>query len=168
MAGNTRKLHYKHIKDTAAEHVGHQGDIWYDPNTTDLRFYNGDPGGALLGGNNTLIDYGQADTGSGNQTINLAYSIHWMVTLSDGRIYQLDDGTEFQTITFAPAAGATFVQVHVDNAKYYNDGASTWVSGSGTVLLFPANVGTFAQSTNTAQFLNGSWHFGPNVGWMPD
>ena len=46
----TRKLHHKAVTDTATAHVGHPGDIWFDPASTVLRTYNGSPGGKSIGG----------------------------------------------------------------------------------------------------------------------
>ncbi len=46
----TRKLQYKAIKDTASTHVGSPGDIFYDPAVAELRMYDGNAGGMVIGG----------------------------------------------------------------------------------------------------------------------
>jgi len=50
----TRKLHYKDVIATASTHVGRPGDIWFDPDSTVLRTYDGSPGGKSLGGSGAI------------------------------------------------------------------------------------------------------------------
>ena len=46
---NTRKLHYKSVNDTVEAHIGHRGDIFYDPATPALRVSNGVNAGGVTG-----------------------------------------------------------------------------------------------------------------------
>lgn len=175
MAGNTRKLHYKHIKDTAAEHVGHKGDIWYDPNTTDLRFYSGSAGGTVLsaGGSsydsNLFIDYGSL-SGSGNVAIDLTKKYHWLVDLGAGNHYTLADGSDGQVLEFYASYGLVYggaeqSDIYVATLKYFADaGASTrYESGARIVRLFGHNQTTNTCTKVTATWLNGAWHLDANI-----
>ena len=49
MANHTRKLHWKDVNDTVENHVGHPGDIFYDPATPALRVSNGVSAGGVTG-----------------------------------------------------------------------------------------------------------------------
>ena len=46
----TRKLQYKAVKGTASSHVGSPGDIFYNPDVAELRMYDGNAGGMVIGG----------------------------------------------------------------------------------------------------------------------
>lgn len=50
-----RKLQYKAIKDTASTHVGSPGDIFYDPAVAELRMYDGNAGGMVIGGGGSAV-----------------------------------------------------------------------------------------------------------------
>jgi hypothetical protein len=73
----TRKLHYKNIIAVAANHVGREGDIWFDPDSNVLRTYDGSPGGKYLGDgtgegvNNTLQNNGYVFTLESNGNLTL-------------------------------------------------------------------------------------------------
>ena len=167
MPGQSRKLQYKLIKATASEHVGQKGDIWYDPTTTDLRFYNGDPGGAVGGGSSAYKDYGQGATNL-NVIIDLTYKNHWLCDLDEGYHYTLADGVDGQELAFFASAGLDNAgnirsTIYVNSVKFWNDAgpSSSWTSGSREFLLFDHNneVLTNAVSKVTATWFNGSWHF---------
>lgn len=170
MAGNTRKLHYKHIKDTATEHVGHKGDVWYDPNTTALRFYNGDPGGELLSAGGftagNFLDYGSLPTNQ-NRAIDLTYKYHWIVNLDDGYHYTLADGQQGQELVFLPSSGLTpqndDSDLWVDTAKYWDNGGAQWGGGNRALRLFTNANAENVTGQVTAIFINGCWHFSAGV-----
>lgn len=165
MAGNTRKLHYKHIKDTAAAHVGHKGDIWYDPNTTDLRFYSGDAGGTVLsagGGPKTFDLQNVGPAGSPqNWSLNLNVDCTWIYTNSQNNIQinvNLPTGTDrvenkiyWIKMQFNGSTNTYFkIDPNDGGASSIDNSASIDVrqSGDGTVLL---GLQWFA-----------SWNGGPN------
>ena len=167
MPGQSRKLQYKLIKATASEHVGQKGDIWYDPATTDLRFYNGDPGGATSSATSAYKDYGQGATNL-NVIIDLTYKNHWLCDLDEGYHYTLADGVDGQELAFFASAGLDNAgnirsTIYVNSVKFWNDAgpSSSWTSGSREFLLFDHNneVLTNAVSKVTATWFNGSWHF---------
>ncbi len=71
----TRKLHYKAVNDDLATHVGRPGDIFYDPAVAELRMYDGNPGGMVIGGGTGAINPTYVDPApvSGNyMTVNTA------------------------------------------------------------------------------------------------
>ena len=170
---NTRKLHYKHIKATASTHTGHKGDFWYDPETTALRFYNGDPGGEVLsaGGYNAnqYLDYGPY-ANSGNVAINLTKKYHWLVDLGVGNHYTLADGVDGQELVFMPCYGLMYAgveqsDIYVDNIKHYVDAgpSSRWKPDSLIVRLFSHSEPNNSQAMVKALYMNGSWHFDANI-----
>jgi len=161
---NTRKLHYKHIKDTATLHVGHQGDIWYDPATTALRFYNGTAGGAVVnaGGTSTYLDYGSLPTNQ-NRTLDLTYKNHWIVNLDDGYHYTLANGVEGQELVFFAAGGLRpqdgDSDFWVNSLKYWDDGAQQWQADAKIITPFRQTDTTNTEGMIRAVFLNGCWNF---------
>lgn len=167
MSGRSRKLHYKYIKAAAGVHVGYPGDVWYDDQTTALRFYNGDPGGeALSSGGLTagnFKDYGSYEGTNSNAPIDLTKKYHWIVNLDDGYHYTLADGVQGQEITFFPCLGLTpqndDSDLWVDNAKYWNDGAGQWDAGARVLRLFTNANAENVTSAITAIFINGCWNF---------
>jgi len=168
MPGQSRALQYKLVRNSATDHVGQQGEVWFDPTTTTLRFYNGDPGGEVLsagGATAVYLDYGSLPTNQ-NRTIDLTYKNHWLVDLEDGFHYTLADGTPGQELVFFPAAGLmpqnNDSDVFVDNVKYWNDGDGAWAAGPRILRIFTNANMLNAQSMTTAIFLNGCWHFNGN------
>jgi hypothetical protein len=164
MPGNTRKLQYKQIKDTAATHIGTNGDIWYDPNTTTLRFYNGEAGGELLnaGGTSTYLDYGSLPTNQ-NRAIDLTYKNHWIVNLnSDSYHYTLANGTEGQELVFFAAGGLRSQDgssnFWVDNLKYWDDGMQQWNASERIITPFRQTDTNNIEGMIRAVFLNGCWN----------
>ena len=162
---NTRKLHYKHIKDTATLHVGHPGDIWYDPATTALRFYDGTAGGAVVdaAGTSTYLDYGTLPTNQ-NRMIDLTYKNHWIANLqSDSYHYTLASGVEGQELVFFAAGGLRpqdgSADFWVDNVKYWDDGAAQWNAGGRIIRPFRSADATNLEGMIRAVFLNGCWNF---------
>lgn len=89
---HTRKLHYKDIKATADTHVGKKGDIWYDPLTPQLRTYNGDPGGVLIGSSGggfpTTWNIYNTQPGNSSPTANWDpdYDMFWFYTNGQNNI----------------------------------------------------------------------------------
>ena len=167
MPGQSRKLHYKLIKATASEYVGHKGDIWYDPATTDLRFYNGEAGGTIAGSTSTYKDYGDGATNL-DVAIDLTYKNQWLVDLGEGNHYTLADGVDGQELAFFAAAGLDSAGVErsdilVNSVKYWNDagGSSSWTSGARYIRPFDHDNEplTNAVAKVTATWFNGSWHF---------
>jgi hypothetical protein len=165
MPGQSRKLQYKLIKATASEHVGQKGDIWYDPTTTDLRFYNGDPGGAVGGGSSAYKDYGQGATNL-NVAIDFDYKNHWLCDLNEGYHYTLADGVDGQELAFFASnglnsGGIVKSTIYVTSAKFLDTGSTSWTSGAREFLLFVAEDEplTNAVAKVTATWFNGSWHF---------
>jgi hypothetical protein len=172
MSGDTRKLHYKHIRDFADQHIGHKGDIWYDPASTILRFYNGTAGGTAVGGysSSDLIDYGSNYAGELVIAIDLTKKYHWLVDLTSGGKYTLANGTEGQEITFFACsglmgAGQENSDIWVDTVKHYVDAgpSSQWTTGSMIIRAFSHSVVSNAQGMVKAQFIRGCWHFGSPV-----
>ena len=167
MPGQSRKLHYKLIKATASEHVGHKGDIWYDPATTSLRFYNGDPGGEVLSANTGAYkDYGQGNTAQ-DVAIDLTYTNHWIVGLnSNSYHYTLADGVDGQTIVFYASNGLSGTDnsdLWVDTAYYWNDGDGAYRSGPRIVRVFDHQSVNQFRTKTTATWMNGGWHFDADV-----
>lgn len=122
---------------------------------------------AGAGGNNPgdFLDYGMIDSGSGNQTINLSYTYHWIVNLSGNpganRRYYLPDGsTNGKTIYFVPSTPfePTNTLLYVDNIAFYNAVSHGYQVGALAVQLFH----TTAYSLETlvrATWLSGKWVF---------
>jgi hypothetical protein len=166
MPGQSRKIQYKSIKATASEHVGQKGEVWYDANTTALRFYNGDPGGEVLsagGSTGEYLDYGSLPTNQ-NRAIDLTYTNHWIVNLdSDSYHYTLADGVNGQELVFFASAGLIpqdgSADFFVDNVKYWDDGAAQWASGARIFRLFRSPDATNAEGMIKSVFLNGCWNF---------
>ena len=167
MSEQSRKLQYKKIRDDATTHVGTAGDIWYDPATTVLRFYNGEPGGATAGATSAYKDYGQGATNL-DVAIDLTYTNQWLVDLGAGNHYTLADGVDGQELAFFAAAGLDSAGVErsdilVNSVKYWNDAgpSSSWTSGARYIRLFDHNNEplTNAVAKVTATWFNGSWHF---------
>ena len=169
MSGDTRKLHYKQIRDFADEHVGHKGDIWYDPTTTTLRFYSGDAGGTPLavGGysSSQLVDYGSGNTAQ-NVAIDLTKRYHWICNLVNNSYhYTLADGAEGQVLEFYASAGLLGNDrsyVWIDHVYCWN-GSSSYVNTDRYVSIFDANDVNQLRTKTTATFLNGGWHFDHHV-----
>lgn len=166
MPGQSRKLHYKILKATASEHVGSKGDVWYDPSTTALRFYNGDPGGEVLsaGGYSAsqFIDYGSY-TGA-NANIDLTKKYHWLVDLGDGFHYNLLDGVDGQELIFLPCSGLDYQGVEqsdvwVNNMKYWDDSRPSWWTGSRITRIFGHADAINMVAQVSAVWMNGAWHF---------
>lgn len=164
MSGQSRKLHYKYIKDVASEHVGNPGDVWYDNETTALRFYNGEPGGDLLstGGTGVFLDYGMLPTNQ-NRTIDLTYKNHWIVNLqSDSYHYTLADGAEGQELVFFAAGGLRpqdgSANFWVNNLKYWDDGMGQWNAGAKIITPFRQTDINNIEGMIRAVFLNGCWN----------
>jgi len=173
MSGNTRKLHYKQIKDTAATHVGRKGDVWYDNETTALRFYNGDPGGEVLSAGgfslSNYVDYGELATNV-NRPIDLTKKYHWLVDLVSGHYYTLADGVDGQVLEFYTAyglmyGGAENSNIRIDNCYHWSDaGASSrYMPGPREVRVFDHNATNQMRTKTTATWLNGGWHFDADV-----
>jgi len=174
MPGQSRKIHYKLIKATASEHVGKKGEVWYDADTTALRFYNGDPGGEVLSGgssysSNDYIDYGET-YGGGNVVINLTKRYHWLVDLNSGNYYTLADGVDGQVLEFYTAfglmyGGAENSNIRIDTCYHWSDaGASSrYMPGPREVRVFDHNATNQLRTKTTATWLNGGWHFDADV-----
>ena len=169
MSGQTRKLHYKEIRDFAAEHVGRKGDIWYDPTTTALRFYNGDPGGEPLSAGGfsltSYLDYGSLDT-SQNVAIDLTKKYHWLVALnSNQQHYTLADGVDGQELVFFTSNGYTGddkCDVWV-NSVYCFNGTTNYSYADRIVRIFDQETTNQIRTKTTAMWLNGGWHFDHHV-----
>ena len=173
MPGQSRKLQYKKIRDDATTHVGTAGDIWYDPNTTALRFYNGDPGGELAnaGGYSAsqFVDYGELPTNL-NRAIDLTKKYHWLVDLGEGYHYTLADGVDGQVLEFYTSfglmyGGAERSDIWVNLCYHWSDaGASSrYEPGPREVRLFDHDQVNQLRTKTTATWLNGGWHFDANV-----
>jgi hypothetical protein len=166
MPGQSRKIHYKLIKATASEHVGKKGEIWYDTDTTALRFYNGEAGGEVLSASTSAyLDYGQLPTNQ-NRAIDLTYKNHWLCDLNTGYHYTLADGVDGQELSFFASSGLNgggivHSTIWVNSAKFMNPGTSSWTSGIREFLLFSSEdeVLSNAVAKVTATWFNGSWHF---------
>ena len=169
MSGQSRKLHYKLIKDFADQHVGHQGDIWYDTDTTALRFYNGEAGGEVLnaGGYSAsqFIDYGSGPTNT-NVAIDLTKKYHWLVNLnSNQQHYTLADGVDGQELVFFTASGLSGNDTSDMwvNSVYCWNGSTQYVSGDRIVRVFDSESVNQLRTKTTATYLNGGWHFDHHV-----
>ena len=167
MSGQTRKLHYKLIKDTASTHVGRQGDIWYDPVTTELRFYDGTAGGEVL----SAIPGAYKNYGTGATNVNLAidltYTNHWLVNLADNSYhYTLADGVDGQTLIFYASnglSGTDTSEIWVDSSYYWNDGDGAYRSGPRIVRVFDHQSVNQFRTKTTVTWMNGGWHFDADV-----
>ena len=170
MPGQSRKIHYKLIKATASEHVGKKGEVWYDADTTALRFYNGDPGGEVLSGGSSynssqFIDYGIYPTNV-NRPIDLTKKYHWLVNLnSNQQHYTLADGVDGQVLEFYTANGLSGddkSDMWV-NSVYCWNGSDRYVSGDRIIRVFDAENTNQLRTKTTATWLNGGWHFDHHV-----
>jgi hypothetical protein len=164
---DTRKLHFKEILDAADQHIGREGDVWFDPESTTLRTYdNGTMGGKLLGGSgynsNEFIDYG-SHTGA-DTNIDLTRKYHWLVDLGDGHHYNLLDGVDGQELIFFPCQGLDYQgveqsDVYVNNMKYWDDGRPSWWTGSRIIRIFGHADAVNMVAQVSAVWMNGAWHF---------
>ena len=169
MTVQSRKLQYKKIRDLATTHVGTAGDIWYDPATTTLRFYNGDPGGEVqgVGGYSAtdFIDYGTLPTNV-NRPIDLTKKYHWLVNLSTNQQhYTLADGVDGQVLEFYTASGLSGddkSDMWV-NSVYCWNGSTAYSSGDRIIRVFDAESVNQLRTKTTATWMNGGWHFDHHV-----
>jgi hypothetical protein len=136
--------------------IGNGTDTWT------MLSYATSSGGGLPG---DFLDYGMVDTGSGNQNINLAYTYHWIVNLSNnpgaGRRYVLADGTtNGQTIYFVPSNPfePTNTAMWVDTITFYNSVSHGYFTGSMAVQLF-YTTGYSLETLIRATWINGKWVF---------
>ena len=145
-----RKLHYKNINATASTHVGHPGDIWFDPASTVLRTYSGTAGGQGMNG----VGIGDTYFSGAFHQLTLAQSSQ-LITIAGGnsvfRLPQITDsmlGTEFE-FYFSDEAG----QVHIQSYYTGVTGTTDVFRGSIFVGVDNANTGklhTATSQTNTA------------------
>ena len=169
MPGQSRALQYKLVRNAATAHVGQQGEVWFDPTTTTLRFYNGDPGGVEMSAGGfslaNYIDYGSLDT-SQNVAIDLTKKYHWLVTLnSNQQHYTLADGVDGQELVFFTSSGYTGddkCDVWVNSVYCYN-GSTNYSSADRIVRIFDQETTNQIRTKTTATYLNGGWHFDHHV-----
>jgi hypothetical protein len=116
-----------------------------------------------------FLDYGLIDTGSGNVSINLSYTYHWIVNLSGNpganrRYYLANGSTNGQTIYFVPSNPfePTNTQLLVNYMAYYATG-SGYLSESLVLQLF-STTNNAVDTIVRATWLNDKWLFtGPVV-----
>jgi hypothetical protein len=72
---HTRKLHWKDVNDTVENHVGHLGDIFYDPATPALRIGDGVHAGGVTG----VVQVTRVTATSNNYTYTLLPSDHFVI-----------------------------------------------------------------------------------------
>ena len=81
----TRKLHHKAVTATASTHVGRPGDIWFDPDSTVLRTYNGSPGGKSLGGSGAITST-DVTTALGFTPYNATNPNNYIASITSGNV----------------------------------------------------------------------------------
>jgi hypothetical protein len=169
MTAQSRKLQYKTIRAAAASYVGTAGDVWYDQQTTALRFYNGEPGGEPLSAGGfsltNYVDYGELPTNV-NRPIDLTKKYHWLVSLnSNQQHYTLADGVDGQELVFFTASGYTGddkCDMWVNSVYCYN-GTTNYSSADRIVRIFDQETTNQIRTKTTAMWLNGGWHFDHHV-----
>jgi len=142
----TRKLHYKNINDSASSHVGHPGDIWFDPASTVLRTYSGTAGGKSLSGGAIGATYAsgafhQLTLGEAGQLITIAggNSVLRLPQITASLL-----GIEFE-FYFSGDAG----QVHIQS--YYTGATGTTDVFRGSIFVGVDNANTGKLHTATSQ-----------------
>jgi hypothetical protein len=142
---NTRKLHWKDINDTATSHVGHLGDIFYDPASPALRVSDGATPGGVSGVVTTK--FFQATSGTKdyyllpednviivNIGINLTpVTIHLPGTAVEGKQYTIkrdptSDG--YHSVKIA-AGGATMIDNSTDMSHEWGNSVATFTFSGG-------------------------------------
>ena len=108
---NTRKIHYKNVNDTADTHIGHAGDMFYDPSTPALRVSNGVDAGGVTG----------------------VVQVTRVVAVDNGYEYELQPSDHFVIVNPVTHSGVTIFlpQTAVDGKQYIikrDPTASTWHS----------------------------------------
>ena len=144
---NTRKLHFKDIASVASTHVGHPGDVWFDPSTTALRTYSGTAGGKTVSGSSGIGD----GFASGINQLTVANDSNKLLVINGGvlvlRLPQITasmPGTEFE-FYFAVDAG----QVHIQS--YYTGVTGTTDVFRGSIFVGVDNATTGKLHTATSQ-----------------
>jgi hypothetical protein len=145
---NTRKLHFKDIASVASTHIGHPGDVWFDPAATVLRTYSGTAGGKTVSGGTSGI--GDAFSSGINQ-LTVANDSGKLLVINGGvlvlRLPQITDsmpGTEFE-FYFAVDAG----QVHIQS--YYTGVTGTTDVFRGSIFVGVDNATTGKLHKATSQ-----------------
>ena len=144
---NTRKLHFKDIASVASTHIGHPGDVWFDPAATALRTYSGTAGGKTVSGSSGI---GDGFTTGINQ-LTVANDANKLLVINGGvcvlRLPQITDsmpGTEFE-FYFAVDAG----QVHIQS--YYTGVTETTDFFRGSIFVGVDNATTGKLHTAISQ-----------------
>jgi len=145
---NTRKLHFKDIASVASTHIGHPGDVWFDPAATALRTYSGTAGGKTVSGGTSGI--GDAFSTGINQ-LTVANDANKLLRITGGvlvlRLPQMTEnmlGVEFE-FYFVVDAG----QVHIQS--YYTGVTGTTDVFRGSIFVGVDNATTGKLHTATSQ-----------------
>ena len=123
----TRKLHHKAVTATASTHVGRPGDIWFDPDSTVLRTYNGSPGGKSLGGSGAITST-DVTTALGFTPYNATNPNNYIASITSGNV--------------TTALGFTPYNATNPNGYTTNTGTVTSVATTGTVSGLTLTGGT--------------------------
>jgi len=143
---NTRKIHYKHVNDNADTHVGHAGDMFYDPSTPALRVSDGVSAGGVTG----VVQVTRVTANDDDYEYTLLPSDHFVIvnpvtyrgttvylpqTAVDGKQYIIKrDAVNAQTYhsIYMQPGGETTIEDTTDYSREWGNAVWTFTFDAGT------------------------------------